>query len=77
MMLSRLEKLEAASCAMQRRWYELVQAEQRGATREVFECMYDAYMRSVEEFNRCSELLAHQQQRDHDLPIPPSHQRIS
>jgi hypothetical protein len=39
---------------MQQRWYDLAMAEQQGASRQVLERLYSAYMLAVEEFNRCS-----------------------
>jgi hypothetical protein len=37
---------------MRQRWYELVMAEQQGATEQVLERMYNAYIRAVDEYNR-------------------------
>ena len=50
-----LLKLEYAEKRMKQRWYELVMAEQNGATEQVLEDMYASYMQSLEEYNRCSE----------------------
>jgi DNA-binding transcriptional regulator YbjK len=48
-------KLEYAEKRMKQRWYDLVMAEQRGATEQVLEDLYSSYMQALEEYNRCSE----------------------
>lgn len=50
-----LLKLEYAEKRMKQQWYELVMAEQRGASEQVLEDMYASYMQALEEYNRCSE----------------------
>lgn len=53
-------------CAQQR-WYELVMAEQRGASIPELQRMYHSYIRSLEEYNRC----ALEVQSDlHAIPLP-------
>ncbi len=47
--------LEHAQQRMQQKWYDLVMAEQSGASMQVLERMYNAYMLAVEEYNRCLE----------------------
>jgi hypothetical protein len=44
--------LAYAEKRMRQRWYELVMAEQQGATEQVLERMYNAYIRAVDEYNR-------------------------
>lgn len=46
-------KLEYAEKRMQQKWYELVQAEEQGASQQALERLYSAYMLRVEEYNRC------------------------
>ena len=38
----------------EQKWYELVTAEQQGASMQVLERLYGLYMLAVEEYNRCS-----------------------
>ena len=47
-------ELEYAEKRMRQKWYDLVMAEQKGASVPVLERMYNAYMLAVEEYNRCS-----------------------
>jgi len=47
-------ELEYAEKRMRQKWYDLVMAEQKGASRPTLERMYNAYMLAVEEYNRCS-----------------------
>ncbi|GAC1365247.1 MAG: hypothetical protein PVS3B1_20380 [Ktedonobacteraceae bacterium] len=49
-----LAELECAERCMQQKWYELVRAEQQGASRRALERLYSLYMLAVEEYNRCS-----------------------
>ena len=63
MKLLKLKKLEYAEKRMKQRWYELVMAEQRGATEQVLEDMYASYMQALEEYNRCSEACQRESQR--------------
>ncbi|GER88199.1 hypothetical protein KDW_23610 [Dictyobacter vulcani] len=47
-------ELEHAHQAMEQRWYELVQAEQQGASVQDLERRYERYLRAVEDYNRRS-----------------------
>ena len=47
--------LEYAERRMQQKWYDLVTAEQQGATVQVLERLYTAYVLAVEQYNRCVE----------------------
>lgn len=55
-------ELEHSRQSMQQRWYELVQAEQRGASSQELERMYNLYIHAAEEYNRHTEAdqLSHQ-----------------
>jgi len=59
-------ELEYAEKRMQQKWYDLAMAEQKGATIQVLERMYNAYMLVVEEYNRC---LADYQRTQQEQPI--------
>jgi hypothetical protein len=50
-----LERLERR---MERRWYDLAMAEQRGQPVHALERMYDAYVRAMDEFLAYSKALA-------------------
>ncbi len=52
-MMSELARLEKR---MERRWYDLAMAEQRGQPAHVLERMYDAYLRALDAY------IAHQRQ---------------
>lgn len=45
--ISELERLERR---MERRWYDLAMAEQRGMPTHTLERMYDAYLRALDEY---------------------------
>ena len=47
------KELEYAERRMQQKWYDLVMAEQQGASVQTLERLYTAYMLAVEEYNRC------------------------
>lgn len=66
-MAPRSRELEYAEKRMQQKWYELVTAEQQGASMQVLERMYQTYLLAVDEYNRCSP----QQQVDRPSPMPP------
>ncbi len=51
MTMTELERLERR---LERRWYDLATAEQRGQPAQVLERMYDAYLRALD------DLVAHQ-----------------
>jgi hypothetical protein len=57
-------ELEHSYQSMQQRWYELVQAEQRGASSQDLERLYDLYLHAVERYNRAIEA----DQLDHQEP---------
>ncbi len=46
------EEKQAAKSLMDKTWYDLVQAEQQGASQEKLEAMFEEYMRAVEAYNR-------------------------
>ena len=50
-----LAELEYAEKRMQQQWYDLVMAEQEGASLQVLEQMYDSYILFLEAYNRCSD----------------------
>ncbi len=60
-----LTSLEHAEQRMQQRWYDLVMAEQQGASTQVLEHMYSAYIKAVDEYNH---LVASPQV--HSAPLP-------
>ena len=43
-------ELKSAEQRMQRRWFDLAMAEQRGQPMPVLERMYDTYMRALDEY---------------------------
>ena len=47
--MSELERLERR---MERKWYDLAMAEQRGQPVHVLERMYDAYLKALDEYIR-------------------------
>lgn len=46
---------EYAEQRMQQKWYELVMAEQQGASQQQLERLYNSYMLAVEDYNRRSD----------------------
>ncbi|HZO74121.1 MAG TPA: hypothetical protein VFB60_18100 [Ktedonobacteraceae bacterium] len=61
------KELEHAEKRMQQKWRDLAMAEQKGASVQVLERMYNSYILTVEEYNRRLD----QYQREHqDQPIP-------
>jgi hypothetical protein len=52
--------LEYAEKRMHQKWHDLVMEEQRGASVPMLERMFNAYMLSVEEYNRCVEVYSSQ-----------------
>ncbi|GAC1566027.1 MAG: hypothetical protein NVS4B11_34810 [Ktedonobacteraceae bacterium] len=48
-------ELEYAEKRMRQKWHDLVMEEQRGASVQVLERMFNAYMLAVEKYNRCAE----------------------
>jgi hypothetical protein len=73
--------LENAEQRMQQRWYDLVMAEQQGASTQVLERMYNAYIKAVDEYNRLvatpqvHSAPAHAQQEKNNVPLNRRHQR--
>ncbi len=55
-------KLEYAEKRLKQSWYDLVMAEQRGASEQALEDLYASYMQALEEYNRCSEAQARQRE---------------
>ncbi len=64
-----LAQLEHAQKRMQQKWYDLVMAEQQGASVQVLERMYNSYVLAMEEYNRCSAEHQRECQIESD-PIP-------
>ncbi len=64
-----LAQLEHAQKRMQQKWYDLVMAEQQGASIQVLERMYNSYVLAMEEYNRCSTEHQRECQIESD-PIP-------
>ena len=62
-------QLEYAQKRIQKKWYELVMAEQRGTPVQVLERMYNSYVLAMEEYNRCSAEYQRECQAESD-PIP-------
>ena len=60
-------KREYAEKRMQQKWYELVIAEQQGASTKVLERKYHSYMLALEEYNR----YASANQQDYALDSRP------
>ena len=59
--------IEYAEKRMRQKWHDLVMEEQKGASMQVLERMFNAYMLALEEYNRCVEVLQHDEQVEHDL----------
>ena len=53
-------ELEYAEKRMRQKWHDLVMEEQSGASLQVLERMFNAYMLAVEEYNRCLEQVSPQ-----------------
>jgi len=49
-------ELEYAEKRMRQKWHDMVMEEQRGASAQMLERMFNGYMLAVEEYNRCVEL---------------------
>jgi hypothetical protein len=56
-----VEELERLERRMERRWYDLALAEQRGQPAHVLERMYQTYLHSMDEFVTYSRSLAGRQ----------------
>lgn len=64
------KELEFAERRMQQKWYDLVMAEQQGASLPVLENMYNSYILAVEVYNRCSEALQREDQPPQPATVP-------
>ncbi len=53
-------ELEYAEKRMRQKWHDLVMEEQSGASMQVLERMFNAYMLAVEEYNCCLEQVSPQ-----------------
>ena len=53
-------ELEYAEKRVRQKWHDLVMEEQSGASMQVLERMFNAYMLAVEEYNRCLEQVSPQ-----------------
>jgi hypothetical protein len=62
-------KLEYAEKRLKQRWYELVMAEQSGASEQALEDLYASYMQALEEYNRCSEARQRESQAKRSLSL--------
>ena len=72
-------ELERAETRMRQKWYDLVMAEQQGASTQALERMYNLYMLAVEEYNHCSRQLHDEQPLPEPRPVdhtPATAQRI-
>jgi len=64
-------ELEYAEKRMKQKWYDLVMAEQQGASTKSLERLYNSYILAMEEYNRCSEEYQREQEAEHGLtPVP-------
>ena len=59
--------IEYAEKRMRQKWHDLVMEEQKGASMQVLERMFNAYMLALEEYNRCVEVFQQDEQVEHDL----------
>ena len=55
---------EYAEKRMRQKWHDLVMEEQRGASMQVLERMFNAYMLALEDYNRCVEIAQQETQDD-------------
>lgn len=49
--------IEYAEKRMRQKWHDLVMEEQKGASMQVLERMFKAYMLALEQYNRCVEVV--------------------
>jgi hypothetical protein len=70
------QELEYAERRIQQKWYDLVMAEQQGATVQVLERLYTAYTLAVEEYNRCVGEHQHNSPRQ-PTPVPLKQKKAS
>jgi uncharacterized protein YqgQ len=59
--------IEYAEKRMRQKWHDLVMEEQKGASMQVLERMFNAYMLSLEEYNRCVEVVQQDNKVEHML----------
>ncbi len=57
--------IEYAEKRMRQKWHDLVLEEQKGASMQVLERMFNAYMLSLEEYNRCVEIAEQDDSDEH------------
>lgn len=69
-------ELEYAEKRMQQKWHDLVMEEQKGTPQSVLERMFNAYMLTVEEYNRCYEEFQRHQQEGQLIAVPTQGKRI-
>ncbi len=76
-------ELEHAEKRMCQKWYDLVMAEQKGASIPTLERMYSAYILAAEEYNHCSQEYErehqHESQRERQAepsPVPSAPERL-
>ncbi len=60
-------ELEYAEKRMRQKWHDLVMEEQRGASVQMLERMFNAYMLAVEEYNHCVELYTPQRIQQNNI----------
>jgi hypothetical protein len=61
-------ELERAERRTKQKWYELVKAEEQGASMQVLERLHGLYMLAVEEYNRCSATYEQEQAEQDEQP---------
>ena len=59
--------IEYAEKRMRQKWHDLVVEEQKGASMQVLERMFNAYMLALEEYNRCVEVAQQDDSVEHVL----------
>jgi len=65
--------IEYAEKRMRQKWHDLVMEEQKGASMQVLERMFNAYMLALEEYNRCVEVV----QQDNEVEHVLTHKKAS
>ncbi len=71
-----LTELEYTEKRMRQKWYDLVMEEQKGTSVQALERMFNAYMLTVEEYNRCFEEYQREHQ-DYPLSVPVQKRKAS
>lgn len=71
-------ELEHAEKRMCQKWYDLVMAEQKGASIPTLERMYSAYILAAEEYNHCSQEYEREQckRQAEPSPVPTAPERL-